>query len=56
MAPIDLALDELMQCDTPNVAEVARRHGVPRATLYRRFAKGTGSLAEKAENQSLLSH
>jgi len=56
MAPLDLALAELMEDDTLHVAEVPRKHGVVRTTLWRQYTRRTRSAEEKSENQSLLSH
>ncbi len=55
MPPLDLALAEVME-DTLNVAEVARKDGVVRTTLWKQYTRRTRSAIEKSENQSLLSH
>ena len=55
MSSIDQALAELVLYDQPNIAVVAKSHGVNRSTLSRRWRKVTQSSAIQHQNQQLLS-
>lgn len=56
MAPIDEAIAFLRSSDQFSIAEVARRFNVNRSALSKRFQGKTGSLAERAESNQLLSN
>jgi hypothetical protein len=54
MAPIDDAVDDLNSQKTPRIAQTAKKYGVNRSTLSRRFHGITKPKAEAIEQQSLL--
>ena len=56
MDPIQFALEDLDAQEYPNIAETARKYGLNRSTLSRRWNGKTGSRARKVEMQSLLSN
>ena len=47
-ALIELACGELDQSDTPNLTDIARKHGIAPTTLRRRWKGQSGSRAEAA--------
>jgi len=53
---MDAALAELRVSNAPNIAAAARRHGVDRSSLSRRFRKKTTSRADKVESDRLLNN
>lgn len=53
---MEAALKELEEGTNLSFRKLAAKHGVVRSTLSRRWKNETVSMAEKAENQQLLSH
>ena len=56
MEAIELALEELRLQDKPNIAATAKKHGIDRSTLSRRFNGKTVSIEESVEVKSLLNN
>ena len=56
MSAIELALNDLESQKSPNFKQTAKKYGVQRTTLARRFKGLTASTAVKNELQSLLSN
>jgi len=57
MGDIEAALEALKSLDIgekPNYAEIARKYGVERTTLSRRYRRVTQSTTEKYQNHQLL--
>jgi hypothetical protein len=55
MSSVLAALEDLRLQDVPNVSDTARRYGVCRKNLSKRWKGTAGSVAEKATSQRLLS-
>jgi transposase-like protein len=53
---MEVALAELASVDHGNVSAMARKHGVNRSTLSKRFGGKTSSLAEGIESHRFLNN
>src|SRR5882757_6353258 len=56
MSAIELALDDLKLQKSPNFKQTAKKYGIQRTTLARRYKGLTASTAVKKELQSFLNH
>jgi len=54
MSPIDAAISDLASQDAPNIAATAKKYGINRSTLSRRWRGKTGSLKDHIDSISLL--
>ncbi|KYG43365.1 hypothetical protein M433DRAFT_71828, partial [Acidomyces richmondensis BFW] len=51
---MELALQDLRSSESPNISAIARKYGVERSTLSRRFNRKSTTIEEQHENARLL--